>query len=505
MSDFDFNIDLNQLNSQELALFDIQALERLKQLLEEQSNRIKFNRLDTYDPYWWQKKFHADGSWAAQRLLMAGNRTGKTYSGADEMAYHLTGRYPDWWEGRRFERPISAWAAGVSNAKTRDIIQLETLGDPDDPSQLGTGTIPLDCIVSTVRLPGVPNAFQSVLVKHYTDGVYDGNSRLGFLSYEMGEEKFMGSSLDVIWLDEQPIQKIFTQCITRTADTGGMVYMTFTPEKGMTEVVNNFMNNIKPGQSLTQATWDDCPHLTEAVKEQLLAVYSPHERDMRTKGIPIFGSGMVFPIPDEMIECEPFEIPRHWPRISAIDFGWDHPTAFVFMAMDPADGTKYVYAAWKKNKTLPAIHAISVRDVDMGVGDTIPMAWPHDGNQHDKGSGAALADQYREEGMNMLPFCFTNPPAPGEAEGSGGRSVEVGLFAMHTAMEGGKLKVFNTLRDWFMEKQMYHREDGKVVPASDDIMSATRYAFQSTRFALPLTNTGYTMSGKLNLPNVEVC
>ena len=51
---------------------------------------------------------------ARERLLMAGNQVGKTTCGAAELAIYLTGRYPDWWDGRRFDRPIVAWAAGVS-------------------------------------------------------------------------------------------------------------------------------------------------------------------------------------------------------------------------------------------------------------------------------------------------------------------------------------------------------------------------------------------------------
>ena len=139
----------------------------------------------------------------------------------------------------------------------------------------------------------------------------------------------------------------------------------------------------------------------------------------------------------------------------------------------------------------------------MNHGHIIPMAWPHDGNQHDKGSGATLADQYRDEGLNMLPFCFSNPPAPGEAEGSGGRSVDAGIMSMLTKMEAGKFKVFKNLTDWFTEKQMYHREDGKIVALGDDLMSATRYASLSVRFALPLSANGY--SGAVSLPKVEVC
>jgi hypothetical protein len=93
-----------------------------------------------------------------------------------------------------------------------------------------------------------------------------------------------------------------------------------------------------------------------------------------------------------------------------------------------------------------------------------------------------LADQYRNLGCNFLLEHFTNPPALGTNKGS--NSIEEGLMSMIQSMEKGKFKVFSTLSDWFEEFRMYHRKQNKVVPIRDDLMSATRYAFQSQRFAV---------------------
>ena len=85
---------------------------------------------------------------------------------------------------------------------------------------------------------------------------------------------------------------------------------------------------------------------------------------------------------------------------------------------------------------------------------------------------------------------FTNPPALGENKG--GNSIEEGLMAMVQAMENDRFKVFATLGDWFEEFRMYHRKVGKVVPFRDDLMSATRYAFQSQRFAISGKDPSWT-------------
>src|SRR5437868_15546895 len=83
-------------------------------------------------------EFFRAGADYRERAFIAANRVGKTLSGSYEMSCHLTGEYPDWWEGRRFTQPVMAWAAGDSSKTTRDIIQLALYGPVHDP---GTGII----------------------------------------------------------------------------------------------------------------------------------------------------------------------------------------------------------------------------------------------------------------------------------------------------------------------------------------------------------------------------
>jgi len=468
-------------------------IEKAVEIARELRKRERFNKVEFYDPYPYQLEFHATGGEANQRLLMAANRIGKSYCGAAEMAFHLTGLYPDWWKGRKFNNPITAWCGGISNETTRDIVQAELLGSPDDPEAFGSGAIPRKLIVKTERKPGVPNAKAVALIRHVTGT----NSSLFFKAYEMGVEKWQGRSVDCVWLDEEPSREIYSQAVTRTLDRRGMVYMTFTPEAGMTETVAAFMNNIQPGQSLSNATWDDASekitsmnglagHLAESVMVQILSAYSPHEREMRRYGRPSIGSGLIFPIPDDRISCSPIHIKSFWPRIAAIDFGWDHPTAVVWCAIDPDEDIFYIYDCYRESKASPATHSERIRKRP----HFIPIAYPHDGNRRDSMGNPGLASQYRDLGCNFLLQHFTNPPALGLTKGS--NSIEEGIMALYQSMESGKFKVFDTLSDWFEEFRMYHRKDGKVVPLRDDIMSATRYAFQSQRFALAGEDPAWT-------------
>ena len=452
---------------------DEEVLSKAIKIAKELERRKATNRMDDYVPYDYQKKFH--NTLAQQRLLMAGNRVGKSFCGAMEIAYHATGKYPSWWAGKRFNRPVRCWAGGVSNETTRDVCQKELVGQPDDPTAKGTGSIPLDDIGTTVRKAGVPNAINSVVIKHKTGGY----SRVGFKAYEMGKEKWMGESVDVIWLDEEPPQGIYSQALTRTADKGGIVFMTFTPEQGMTETVAQFINNIKEGQALIQATWDDAPHMTGSIRKQILEALPPHERKMREKGIPVLGSGLVFPLPEEDLLCDPIDIPDHWPRLCGIDFGWDHPTAVTWVAWDRDVDTVYVYDSYSLRQETVPVHASAIN----ARGKWIPVIWPMDGRQADKGSGKNLTEQYRKESVNMLREHFSNPPSQGMKEGTGGNSVEAGIQQMLTRFQTKRLKIFKNQGKLLEELRMYHRKDGKIVPIHDDVISALRYCVMSLRKA----------------------
>lgn len=200
----------------------------------------------------------------------------------------------------------------------------------------------------------------------------------------------------------------------------------------------------------------------------------------------MLGSGRVFSVAEDKIRCERHDPMGYWGYIGGIDFGYDHPTAFVSCAWDRDTDTFYVLDSYRKrandgeqHELLIADHAKAIREL---AGD-VRVAWPHDGHRHDSGSGAGLAQQYRQCGVKMLPTHFTNPPV--SKEGDGGNAVEPGLQAMLTAMECGRFKVMDTPGNqaWFQEYRLYHRKDGIVVKHNDDLMSATRYAYQSRRFA----------------------
>jgi len=454
--------------------------EQLARALQALDYKQKTNKLADYKPYPYQMAFHnaeghqTPGQPAIQRALMAANQIGKTYCGGAEAAIHLTGRYPDWWKGFRFNKPINMLVGGLTNESVRDICQKELFGDPSDDKQLGMGTVPKECIGNTTRKPGVPNALDTVLVKHRL-----GWSKVSFRAYEQGAKKHMGSRIDLGWLDEEPPEDIWAQYIRGTLATRGILYMTFTPEEGVTKVVHGFINDLKKGQALLRASWDDAPHMNHDRREQALAAIPAHQREMRSKGIPLMGSGLVYQIPESDVICDPMEIPSYWPRICGVDFGIDHGFAAVWLAHDRDRDVIYVWDSYKASGEKMSEHVSQLNR----RGNWIPVMWPHDGLNREKSSGKPLADSYRDEGANMWHMQFSNPSGPGVEEGKGGNSVEFGIEEILHRMQTGRFKVFKTQAGILEELRMYHRQDGKIVKQFDDLMDAMRYGALSIRHA----------------------
>jgi phage terminase large subunit-like protein len=207
--------------------------------LQAKKTRLDRSKLSNYKPYPKQAEFHHAGLIHRERLLMAGNQLGKTYCGAAEAAIHLTGLYPDWWNGRVFQDPVRAWAGSKTGEVTRDGVQRLLIGEPKDESQWGTGLIPHSALADRSRRMGVPDALDAVTVRHISGGL----STLGFKSYDQGRQKWQSETLNFVWFDEEPPLDIYMEGLTRTNAVGGMTYITFTPLLGMSSVVMMFMGD----------------------------------------------------------------------------------------------------------------------------------------------------------------------------------------------------------------------------------------------------------------------
>lgn len=456
-------------------------------LLEEKARRdaqrlflLQFETL-----YEWQNNFVRATADHTSCMLMAANRVGKTRTGLTIDAIHLLGDYPEDWEGHRFEHAPMCWLLGFSMEKTRDLLQTPLFGRLEGQEFSG-GLIPADRIVDKKSATGTSGAMREVRVKHKSGGT----SIVQFWSYSQGQHAIMGDSVDWYHIDEEPRDKsIYPQVLTRTATgdngKGGRGILTFTPENGRTELVVQFMDCPAEGQYIQRATWADAPHLTEETKRKLLGMYPEWQRDMRSKGLPLLGTGLIFDFGDEEIKCQPFPCPDHYWVINGMDFGWDHPQAHVQIWIDMESDCIYLAHAWKKSKVTPSTVWGTVKSWAANV----PSAWPSDGLQSEKSSGEQQKKAYVDAGWNMLSTHAT--------WADGGVGVEIGLVELYERMTTGRFKVFSHLTDFFDEKMSYHRDEaGKIVKLNDDILSATRYAYMMRRFARQRFQCRPTEAGK---------
>lgn len=462
--------------------------EELFLLLEERERRKKSRMYQSVFAtlYDWQREFVAATARYSQCCLIAANRIGKTYTGTYVDAIHALGEYPDEWEGHRFDHAPLIWCLGYSGEKTRDLLQMPLVGRKNGDKFEG-GLIPADRILGYEAMTGTPNALRTLLVRHKSGAT----SRIQFWSYSQGQHALMGDGVDWFHVDEEPRDPlIYPQVLVRTATgdkgRGGRGILTFTPENGRTELVMQFMDSPSAAQFCMQRGWDDAPHLSEKVKEELLASFPKHQREMRTKGKPMLGHGRIYDLAEEDVTCAPFDIPPHFRVIDGMDFGWDHPQARVQLVIDPDNDAFYVTRSWKKRHVLA--------DVAWGAtkawASNVPTAWPSDGLQTEKGSGKQQKAYYSEAGFRMLSDHATWP------DGSNG--VEAGLFEIRDLMMKGKFKIFAGQRDLIDELLQYHRDEhGRIVKVQDDLLDAMRYAYMMRRRAIP-----YAEVGKKKIPAI---
>jgi phage terminase large subunit-like protein len=185
-------------------------------------------------------------------LCAGGNRTGKTTACSFAMALFLTGKFElvPWWPGRRWNRPIVAWACATDFRVCRETVQAMLLGAEGHP---GTGMIPASDILSTSAKVGTPGGIDVVLVRH----VSGGTSRLMFKAYESGRESFASAKCDVIWADEEPPDiGLFSEMGARLTSTvpgerPGLLMLSMTPLKGLSEITLRFLPGGRPPGTAT--------------------------------------------------------------------------------------------------------------------------------------------------------------------------------------------------------------------------------------------------------------
>jgi phage terminase large subunit-like protein len=384
--------------------------------------------------------------------------THNTVAAGTETTYHLTGKYPNWWDGRRFDRPVRALASGDTHETTRDILQLKMVGaTTDKPENIGTGLIPGDDITGIVPRPHVKGAIEKVTVRH----VSGGESELWLRSYEQGREIFQGFELDIFWPDEECPEDVYEEGQVRLMTRNGISMLTFTPLNGLTKLVQQLTAKtddpvVMASRSVVQCGWDHVPHLDEDAKARLLAKLMPHQRDARTKGVPSLGAGAIYPVPETDIVVDDFALPAYWPRAYGMDVGWNR-TAAIWGAHDREADVVYLYSEHYRSQAEPSIHADAIK----ARGVWIPGAIDPAARGRQQKDGEQLLQNYQDLGLDLT---------------AADNAREAGIYNVWQRLSTGRMKVFKSLQNWLNEYRIYRRDDkGQVVKENDHAMDATRY------------------------------
>ena len=324
-------------------------------------------------------------------------------------------------------------------------------------TDIGSGLIPKDSIISYNRKSGVPDALDTVRIRHRSGG----ESVLIFKSYEEGLLAFESDAIHLVHLDEEPDLNIYISALMRTMTTDGTVYLTETPLKGMTELLVK-LHDPSDDVGVTTATWDDAPHLSQEQKDELWRSIPEFQRDARAKGIPQLGSGAIYPIMEDDIKCAPFEIPKHWKRGFGMDVGWNF-TAVCWMAHDQENDILYIYGTYKGQKAEPSIHASAIKARGNLKGFIDPAS-----RGRSQVDGTQLIELYSNQGLDLTPA---------------NNAVEAGIYEVWERLSTGRIKIFSTERAFFEEYRLYRRDDkGKIVKEHDHLLDAFRYGVMGRAF-----------------------
>lgn len=447
-------------------------------------NRLKFVFSDdgicSRDRYAKYIRFFSAGLGHRFRLLYGGNGVGKSHTGATEIAYHVTGEYPIWWEGRRPRKLDTVWLFAATGPLFRDSFQKILFGNPGE--EVGTGLIPLAeknngiGIISYNAMPGTPGGIGSCLIRHKKGHVVSIIAK----TYDMSTDAIKGANVGLIAFDEEPPVDIYAESIMRTRGSTsrepGFTMILATLQKGLSEVaLKYFPNGLEPENGLIPdepekyvigISMDECPHYTQEDIEALLAEVPMNERETRRYGTPGIGSGRVYPLLEKDVVVYNLKIGQDWPRAYGLDFGWNC-TAAIWGAQDPNTKVIYIYAEHYQGKQVPHSHAYAIKQKGswiMGAPD------PAGGGTNQK-DGTNLIQEYLLQGLKLA--------VDYEGRSLADNTINAGIARILSLLESGQLKFCYNCENLLKEFRVYRydpKDPNRIARnQADHLLDALRY------------------------------
>jgi phage terminase large subunit len=144
----------------------------------------------------------------------------------------------------------------------------------------------------------------------------------------------------------------------------------------------------------------------------------------------MYSEGLVYPNAMRQV-CETFEVPKHWKRIVAYDYGLSDDSVYLFGAVDEQANLLYIYKEVRINnrsvEELAKIFHQETKDIPVGGWITSPIIDPKSGPRRDYDK-KTLSDHFLDYGIAFKP---------------GHINVDARIFRLNTYLESGRIRIMD--------------------------------------------------------------
>lgn len=334
-----------------------------------------------------QLAFHK--SQARTRLLIGGNRSGKTTGGAVEMVRSVTGTNPY----RSTPIPFAGRAIGVDFPHG-----IEMIVKPEIARWL-----PLSYLKG--------GSWDSAYNRELKTLTLENLSTIEFMSYDQDLDKFSGTSRDGIWFDEEPPQTVYIENKLRLLDSGGSCWLTMTPVEGMSWSFDDIFTKAAtdPNIDVFEVDTFDNTHLNPSEIDLIMSGLSSEEIDARIHGKYVQLGGLIYKefkfdvhTRDELNLDELLHQPNSQVWV-AYDHGYTNPACFLWLHLT-SDLNLTVFAEIYESQLTVEQLAMKVHEMNLSLG-VQPRYYVGDPSivQHSGLTGKSVQTEFAQHGVPIVP------------------------------------------------------------------------------------------------------
>lgn len=425
-------------------------------------------------------------------MLAGGNGIGKSALLINILANICYGASNPWFKGDIFR-----WADNKGEAHERAVIDLPLFTKWPYPKKgriiSDTTTIKEKLILEIEKwFPKGRYSYVKAGKEYFSQYTTATGFSFSLMSYEQDVREFESVELGFTLFDEPPRQDIFKATV-RGAREGGIIIMAFTPtlESDCSWIKDELIDkdglaNKNYVKFVVADVEKNCyehslrGRMPHSQIEKMLSMYNQWDREAREKGNFVHMIGRIFK--DEIMRdgvqfIESFPIPKHWNKFRSIDWGYNNPTACIFLAIDPDDNW-YVYGEHCQNRLTPQEQSELIKL--QSNNDFYRFTLIDPSTDHDIGDGAkTVRRQFSDSGIPTQ----LGRNEPGARWGGISKIIEMLIPDPKTSKP--KLRIFNTCKQlrWEMGHYITHQykhpldKNPKEEPRKkeDHLVDALRY------------------------------